>query len=500
MDEKKKNKIIMFKEDSELFKKINNLHKKKKVVGLCHGVFDIIHNGHIKYFKEAKKECDFLIVSVTTDKFVNKGPRRPLNSTASRIEVISSIKYVDMVIESNYDSAVFNISKIKPSYYFKGYDYKNADYIGNLKKEIDILKKYKGKFKIIKQPLKSSTKFFNKINNSFTKEEIKIIKNVNKLINFKKLNEKINSLKKYEIDIIGEPILDKYTYVEKSNLSNKDAILSVINKNYDVHEGGVLLIAKILSNFVKKVNLFTYCNDKFKKKFISKNRNINLINLNNKKKIQEKNRILNSYRNEKFLQITNFKKNYFSNSEQKNIIKKLKKIKKEIIIVDYGIGLFEKEILNFFNKTKLKKFINVQSNSINLGFNRYNKFKNYYSMCLNQKEWALGTDIQNISSKDILKINKDSFKFITLGLFGSEMLIKNKIFKSPTLLKQMVDTTGCGDAFLVMSFLFLKLKLNPIIILFLSNIYAGLHGENIGNKTIISKKEFLKRYNLLTNI
>ena len=80
------------------------------------------------------------------------------------------------------------------------------------------------------------------------------------------------------------------------------------------------------------------------------------------------------------------------------------------------------------------------------------------------------------------------------------MLIKNKIFKSPTLLKQMVDTTGCGDAFLVMSFLFLKLKLNPIIILFLSNIYAGLHGENIGNKTIISKKEFLKRYNLLTNI
>ena len=48
-----------------------------------------------------------------------------------------------MVIESNYDSAIFNISKIKPSYYFKGYDYKNADYIVNLKKKIDILKKYK---------------------------------------------------------------------------------------------------------------------------------------------------------------------------------------------------------------------------------------------------------------------------------------------------------------------------------------------------------------------
>ena len=55
-------------------KKIVN---QKLKVGLVHGVFDIMHIGHIEYFKVAKKLCDKLIVSVTTDKFVNKGSNRP---------------------------------------------------------------------------------------------------------------------------------------------------------------------------------------------------------------------------------------------------------------------------------------------------------------------------------------------------------------------------------------------------------------------------------------
>tara|TARA_B110000027_G_C15964658_1_gene231512 strand:+ start:234 stop:461 length:228 start_codon:yes stop_codon:yes gene_type:complete len=49
---------------------------KKKVV-LCHGVYDILHIGHIKHFEEAKKNNDILVVGVTTSKFINKGPNRP---------------------------------------------------------------------------------------------------------------------------------------------------------------------------------------------------------------------------------------------------------------------------------------------------------------------------------------------------------------------------------------------------------------------------------------
>ena len=53
-------------------KKIKTIRKNSKIV-LCHGVFDVIHSGHIEYFKEAKSLGDILIVTLTTDEFVNKG-------------------------------------------------------------------------------------------------------------------------------------------------------------------------------------------------------------------------------------------------------------------------------------------------------------------------------------------------------------------------------------------------------------------------------------------
>ena len=67
-----KNKIL----DIQNLKKLKNRFKGKKIV-LCHGVFDLLHVGHISYFKSAKKLGSILVVSVTHDKFVNKGPGRP---------------------------------------------------------------------------------------------------------------------------------------------------------------------------------------------------------------------------------------------------------------------------------------------------------------------------------------------------------------------------------------------------------------------------------------
>ena len=61
-----------------LKKKINLLKKQKKKIILCHGVFDVLHIGHIKHFYEAKKNGDYLIISVTSDKYVNKGKDRPI--------------------------------------------------------------------------------------------------------------------------------------------------------------------------------------------------------------------------------------------------------------------------------------------------------------------------------------------------------------------------------------------------------------------------------------
>ena len=52
-------------------KEIRKNNKKRKI-GLCHGVFDIVHPGHLFHFKEVKKKCDILVVSITSDKHIKK--------------------------------------------------------------------------------------------------------------------------------------------------------------------------------------------------------------------------------------------------------------------------------------------------------------------------------------------------------------------------------------------------------------------------------------------
>ena len=90
---------------------------------LCHGVFDLFHIGHLNHHW-SKEIWDILIVSVTSDQHVNKGPGRPYFNITQRLQILSSIDVIDYLIVSDSPSSVANINKVKPNIYFKGPDYK----------------------------------------------------------------------------------------------------------------------------------------------------------------------------------------------------------------------------------------------------------------------------------------------------------------------------------------------------------------------------------------
>ena len=113
-----KNKIVTLNDLSNIRKKYLN----KKIV-LVHGVFDIVHKGHIEYFREAKKFGDILIASVTDDQYVNKGVNRPYFNSIDRVKLLSEFELINFVLLSHSKSAVEIISLLKPNYYVKGPDY-----------------------------------------------------------------------------------------------------------------------------------------------------------------------------------------------------------------------------------------------------------------------------------------------------------------------------------------------------------------------------------------
>src|SRR4051794_11214252 len=63
----------------------------------CHGVFDLLHPGHIRHLTEAKHMGDLLVVTITPDRYVNKGPHRPAFTESLRAEVLAALDVVDFV-------------------------------------------------------------------------------------------------------------------------------------------------------------------------------------------------------------------------------------------------------------------------------------------------------------------------------------------------------------------------------------------------------------------
>ena len=131
----------------ELATLFSELRSEGKKIVHCHGVFDLLHVGHIKHFKEAKTFGDVLIVSITPDEFVNKGPGRPAFSTSLRLESLSELESVDYVVANKSPTAEEIIKSIQPNVYCKGPDYKNHsdDITGKITDEEDAVKLVGGK-------------------------------------------------------------------------------------------------------------------------------------------------------------------------------------------------------------------------------------------------------------------------------------------------------------------------------------------------------------------
>ena len=100
----------------------------KKIIGYTTGVFDMFHVGHLNIIKKAKNYCDYLIVGVSTDELVKKyKKKKSIIPFEHRIEIISSIKYVDEVVPVIHRDKIQSFIDVGYNVLFVGDDWKGAD-------------------------------------------------------------------------------------------------------------------------------------------------------------------------------------------------------------------------------------------------------------------------------------------------------------------------------------------------------------------------------------
>ena len=147
----------------KLAEELSDLKSKGKKIVHCHGCFDMMHPGHIKYFQASKKMGDILVVTVTPDQYVDKGSGRPVFDQYLRTESIAALECVDYVAVNRWPTAENTLRLLVPDYYVKGQEFeKLQDKTGKIQKEVDVIKEIGGEMRFTHEIVFSSTKILNR--------------------------------------------------------------------------------------------------------------------------------------------------------------------------------------------------------------------------------------------------------------------------------------------------------------------------------------------------
>jgi rfaE bifunctional protein kinase chain/domain/rfaE bifunctional protein nucleotidyltransferase chain/domain len=501
----KSKKIISYNNSEKILKKF----RKKKTV-LCHGVFDIVHPGHIRHFAHCKQKADILIVSLTKDAFIKKGTYRPMVPQDLRAFNLSSLELVDFVVIDQNKNPDNLIKKIKPNFFAKGLEY--ADLKNPLTvKEKNIVESFGGK--MIFSPgdyVLSSSKIIRQMEPDLKYDKLKLLMDTEN-INFNDLKKILKDLTKLKIHILGDTIIDTNHYCEVVGGLHKTPTLSIVKQISEDFLGGAAIVASHFKNFANDVTLTTlFSNDK-KGKFALKNLKKNKIKINHYAEEDRPTTNKNSYlvNNHKLLKVDELINNPITNSTLDKLIELLKKEKNQILVFsDFRHGIFNNQTLPKILDNVGHKVFKVADSQVASRWGNISDFKNFDLLTPTEKEaryslFEQDTPIRNLVN-NIQKKSKAKNIILKLGEKGLISLSKKKndyIALDP-FVNNLIDSNGAGDALLAYSSATLFKTKSLIIASIIGLLAASCKCEVQGNlpisiNDIINKINEIEKKNIL---
>ena len=142
----------------ELAERVLALKAAGKRVAHCHGCFDLVHPGHIKHLQAARRLADALVVTVSPDRFVDKGPGRPAFAEQLRAESVAALECVDYAAVNRWPTAEEAIRLVRPDYYVKGQEFERPENrTEKLRREVEALREVGGEMRFTHGFVSSST-------------------------------------------------------------------------------------------------------------------------------------------------------------------------------------------------------------------------------------------------------------------------------------------------------------------------------------------------------
>ena len=231
------------------------LKAQGKRVVLCHGTFDLMHAGHIRHLQRARQEGDVLMV-VTGDAYVNKGPGRPVFNEQLRAENLAALACVDYVAINSSATAIEALHTIQPSIYAKGNDYRSHsdDVTGNTAREQRRRRPMVARCSIQTRspsvPAAAERAF-----QCFPPETKEFLHGFRCRWPDKEIQNQIASLSDLKVLVIGDAIIDQYHYATPLGQTGKGNVFAVRYDSEEQFAGGAIAVANHVAGFAGSVTL-----------------------------------------------------------------------------------------------------------------------------------------------------------------------------------------------------------------------------------------------------
>lgn len=485
---------------------VAKLKRDGKRVVHCHGVFDLVHPGHIRHFEAAKREGDVLVVTITPDRYVGKGPGRPVFTHELRAEFLANLSLIDYVAINKWPTAVETLKLLKPNVYVKGKEYSepDEDLTGNIALERQAVEDGGGKILFTDDITFSSSSLINSHLSVFPPETEQFLRDFRGRHSAGEIIDRLQALKGLRVLVIGDTILDEYHFCSVVGKSPKANALNAQFLYSELYAGGVLAVANHVAGFCGEVELITCLGEQDpRKEFVLGHLKPNVgphMITRPDAPTTVKRRIVETGRYTKMFEESFINDSLLPTAFERDLVKKINQTagKFDIVLVaDFGHGLISPATATAISESARFLAANAQVNSANFGYNLITKYPRVNYPCLDEPELRLANHDRSSPVADLMRRTAGQLRCgvmsVTQANRGSTTFsAETGVVKTPVFSTAVVDTLGAGDAYLAVTAPCAATNMSADLLGFVGNAAGALKVGIIGNKASVEPVPMFK--------
>jgi rfaE bifunctional protein nucleotidyltransferase chain/domain len=477
-----------------------------KAVVLAHGVFDLVHMGHVRHLEGACREGDILIVTVTADKFVNKGPGRPIFNQEMRAEMLAAIGYVDWVGINHASSAENVLDEVRPDVYVKGSDYENPedDVTGQIQIEREAVEQHGGRLVLTKDITYSSSSLINNYLDVYDRPLRDYLQQLRETDALREISELIERVRDYKVLLVGDAIIDEYQYVAPMGKAAKENIIATRFQEREIFAGGIFAAANHVASLCSDVEIISCLGDDGLEDFVKSRLrdNVKLTSVTRTgSPTTRKCRFVEPSYMRKLFEVYSIEDTPLHGALEDNVIDLIASRARDadlVIAADFGHGLITPRAIDTLINEARFLAVNTQTNSANIGYNLVSRYARADYVCIDAPEAQLATndrfsDIEHIISEKLPELVTCNDFVVTHGREGCVTYRRGeRPVRIPAFTKTVVDTVGAGDAFLSITAPLAAAGGSMELVGFVGNAAGAMKVGVVGHRTYIEKIPLLR--------